>query len=114
MDDVREDGQSEAPWEGVATGFAELGELLRSGFGDPENRERTREELRHAWSEFAAAAQGLGQALTATVNDPEIRAGAKRAFGSLVEAIDATVREVASGTAARARQGRGTDDAEGR
>lgn len=114
MDDVRENRRSDTPWEGVATGFAELGDLLRSVFGDPENRERTREEIRHAWSEFAAAAQGLGQALTVAVDDPEIRAGAKKAFGSLVEAIDATVRDVASGTAARARQRRGTDDTEGR
>jgi len=98
----------------VAAGFAELGDLLRSGFADPGSRERTREELRRAWSEFAAAAQGLGQALAGTVTDPEIRAGARKAFGSLAEAIDVTVRDVASSTAARARQRGGPEEAEAR
>ena len=115
MDDVRDDRRAEASWEQVATGFAELGDLLRSGFTDPENRERTREELRQAWSEFATAAQGLGQALATTVNDPEIRAGAKRAFGCLVEAMETAVKDVAAGasTAARTRQRRGPRDMEG-
>ena len=114
MDDVREDRRAEAPWEQVATGFAELGDLLRSGFKDPENREKTREELRQAWTEFATAAQGLGQALATTVNDPDIRAGAKRAFGSLVEALETAVRDAAAGasTAARSRQKRGPHDME--
>ena len=97
----------------MAAGFAELGDLLRSGFANPGSREKTKEELRRAWSEFAAATQGLGQALAGTVTDPEIRAGARKAFSSLAEAIDVTVRDVA-GTAARARQRRGPEEAEAR
>lgn len=114
MDDVRDDRRTGSPWGEVATGFAELGDLLRSGFTDPGSRERSREELRRAWTDFATAAQGLGQALATTVNDPEIRAGARRAFGSLLEAIDSTVRDVAGGTTARARQKHGPGDSEGR
>lgn len=114
MDDVRGDREPDAPWEEVAAGFAELGDLLRSGFADPGSREKTRGELRRAWSEFAGAAQGLGQALGGTVTDPEIRAAARKAFGSLADAIDVTVRDVACSTAARARQRRAPDEAEAR
>lgn len=114
MDDVREDRDSGARWERVATGFTELGDLLCSGFTDPESREKAREELRRAWSEFAAAAQGLGQALGGTVTGPETRAGARNAFRALADAIEATVRDVAAGTAARARQRHGQKEAEAR
>ena len=107
MDDVRDHDDPEAAWEQVATGFAELGDLLRSGFADPE-KEGSRDELRQAWSGFVTAAQGLGQAVATAVNDPEIRAGAKQTFGSLVDAIGATVRDVAAGTTTRTRNGRRT------
>ena len=96
MDDVRDDRSPEASWEQVATGFAELGDLLRSGFSESDDGQGApREELRQAWSGFVTAAQGLGQALATTVNDPELRVGAKQAFGSLVDAISATVRNAA-------------------
>lgn len=108
MDDVRDSGEPEAAWEQVATGFSELGDLLRSGLIDANNGESPREALRQAWNGFVTASVGLGQALAATVNDPEIRAGAKDAFGSLVDAIGTTVRDRASETATRARQGRRT------
>ena len=97
----------------MATGFAELGDLLRSGFADQEDQEDAGEGLREAWTEFASAAQGLGLALVTTINDPEIRAGARRAFGSLVDAIDATVRDVSANTAAWARQKGDSDGTEG-
>ena len=103
MEDVRGGDEPEASWDQVATGFAELGDLLRSGLEDPE-KEGSREDLRQAWNGFVTAAQGLGQALATTVNDPEIVAGAKQAFGSLVDAIGTTVRDVAAGS----RHGRRT------
>ena len=113
MDGTRDDSRPEASWEQVATGFAELGDLLRSGFTNPEDRDSsTREELRQAWSGFVVAAQGLGQAMATTVNDPEIRAGAKQAFGSLVDAIGATVRDTKRDAAARARQKHETEGEE--
>ena len=108
MDDVRDGEEPEAAWEQVATGFAELGDLLRSGIKDLEE-EGSRDDLRRAWNGFVTAAQGLGQALATTVNDPEIRAGAKRAFGSLVDAIGTSVRDAAAETAARTRPGRRTE-----
>ena len=102
MADVREGGDPEACWEQVATGFAELGGLLGSGLvDDKEAGGSAREELRRSWGGFVSAAQGLGQALAATARDPEVRKGAKEAFGSLVEAVEATVRNAA----ARARPG---------
>lgn len=102
MEDVREGGDLEGSWEQVATGFAELGGLLGSGLVDDKDAGgSTREELRRSWGGFVSAAQGLGQALAATARDPEVRKGAKEAFGSLVEAVEATVRSAA----ARARPG---------
>lgn len=107
MDDVKDGNSTENAWEQVGTGFAELGDLLRSGFADSEDRDSsTREELRQAWSGFVTAAQGLGQAVATTVNDPEIRATIGKAVGSLVDAIGTTVRD----TTARAK--RSTDDEE--
>lgn len=97
MDDVREGRGAEGSWEQVATGFAELGGLLGSGLTDDKNKEGPSwEELRQAWGDFVFAAQGLGQALSTTVRDPEVRKGAKDAFGSLVDAVGATVRSAAA------------------
>ncbi len=107
MGDFRDDQDTGASWEQVSTGFAELGDLLRSGFNDQEDQERS-SELRQAWAEFTAATHGLGQALAATVSDPEIRASTKRVLGSLVEAIESTARDIA-GAAARARRQRAGD-----
>ncbi len=109
MEDVREGGDPEVSWEQVATGFAELGGLLGSGLvDDKEAGGSTREELRRSWGGFVSAAQGLGQALAATARDPEVRKGAKEAFGSLVDAVEATVRN----TAARARPSQGAGGGE--
>ena len=126
MDDVRESRGAEGSWEQVATGFAELGGLLGSGLTDDKSKDGPSwEELRQAWGDFVFAAQGLGQALSTTVRDPEVRKGAKEAFGSLVDAVGATVRSAA----ARARPDQtagdeaadtladdeaGADDAEGK
>lgn len=97
MDDVREGRGAEGSWEQVATGFAELGGLLGSGLTDDKNKDGPSwEELRQAWGDFVFAAQGLGQALSTTVRDPEVRKGAKEAFGSLVDAVGATVRSAAA------------------
>ena len=64
MADDGDDSRSEGSWGRVASGFTELGDRLRSGFDDLEDRDSaTREEIRRAWAGFATAAQGLGQAL---------------------------------------------------
>ena len=63
MADDGDDSKSEGSWGQVASGFTELGDRLRSGFDDLEDRDSaTREEIRRAWADFATAAQGLGQA----------------------------------------------------
>lgn len=109
MEDVREGGGPERSWEQVATGFAELGGLLDSSLADDkEAGGSAREELRRSWGGFVSAAQGLGQALAATARDPEVRKGAKEAFGSLVDAVESTVRSAA----ARARPGQSADGGE--
>ena len=112
MADDGDDSRSEGSWGQVASGFRELGDRLRSGFDDLEDRDSaTREEIRRAWAGFATAAQGLGQVLVVTtVNDPEIRTGANHAFGSLIDAVVTTVRDTAGSASARARRMWGTED----
>ena len=95
------DSRPEALREQLSTGFAELGDLLRSGLTDLSDRDGpAREELRQAWSDFAAASQRLALALATTVRDPELRAGARQALGSIVDAVGTAARNAAG----RARQ----------
>ena len=97
------DSRPEALREQLSTGFAELGDLLRSGLTDLSDRDGpAREELRQAWSDFAAASQRLALALATTVRDPELRTGARQALGSIVDAVGTAARNAA----ARARQER--------
>ena len=166
MADVGDDSKSEGSWGRVASGFTELGDRLRSGFDDLEDRDSaTREETGRAWAGFATAAQGLRQGLVVclqndlpcsachrrsslcsasstyrcgyafvggpceerrcrriprrrftdrprvtTVNDPEIRTGAKQAFGSLIDAVGTTVRDTARSASSRALRMWGTED----
>ena len=108
MKGYKEDSRPEALREQLSTGFAELGDLLRSGLTDLSDRDGpAREELRQAWNDFAAASQRLALALATTVRDPELRAGARQALGSIVDAVGTAARNAA----ARARQER--SDSEG-
>lgn len=108
MNDVRDRDEPEAAWDHVATGFAELGDLVRSGFKGA-GKEGSKEELRQAWSGFITATQGLGQAVATSVNDPKLKAGAKQAFGSLVDAIGKTAKDMAATAGVRNRQDRQTE-----
>ena len=136
MADVGDDSKSEGSWGQVASGFTELGDRLRSGFDDLEDRDSaTREEIRRAWAGFATAASTFrcGYAFVGgpceerrcrriprrrftdrprvtTVNDSEIRTGANHAFGSLIDAVVTTVRDTAGSASARARRMQGTED----
>ena len=103
MKGSKEDSRPEAIREQLSTGFAELGDLMRSGLTDISDRDGpAREELRQAWSDFAAASQRLALALATTVRDPELRSGARQALGSIVDAVGTAARNAA----ARARQER--------
>ena len=104
MSDVsndREDPKPDGSWEEDTTGFAELGDLLRSevrGDGSP-----TSAELRSAWSSFVEAARDLAQAVAATANDPEVRAAVKNAAQSLVETVGTAARDAATSATERVR-----------
>ena len=107
MKGSKEDSRPEALREQLSTGFAELGDLLRSGLTDLSDRDGpAREELRLALNDFAAASQRLALALATTVRDPELRAGARQALGSIVDAVGTAARNAA----ARARQERPDDE----
>ena len=111
MSEGESDRGTEPSWDQVATGFAELGDLIGSEFcGGTEGDAPAANDLRRAWRSFVSAAQDLGQALAITVNDPELRAGTKRAVTSLVDAVGATVRDAARRTAGRARTGTDTEN----
>ena len=105
MSDEREQSNPEGSWEEGSTGFAELGDLLRSGFSDgSEGGSAAGTELRSAWSGFVDAARDLGQALAATANDPEVRASVKNAVQSLADAVGTAARDAAGTAAERVRQ----------
>lgn len=103
MSDERERPRREGSLEDDSTGFAELGDLLRSGFKDGGEGPTAGAELRSAWSSFVDAARDLGQALAATANDPEVRASVKSAVQSLADTVGTAARDAADtvGTAAR-------------
>lgn len=105
MGEDREHPSREGSWEEGSTGFAELGDLLRSWSSDGrEGGSAAGAELRSAWSGFVDAARDLGQALAATANDPEVRATMKSAMQSLVDTVGTAARDAAGTAAERVRQ----------
>ena len=101
MSNDREDPKPDGSWEEETTGFAELGDLLRSGVQDDGSPAGA--ELRSAWSSFVEAARDLAQAVAATANDPEIRASVRSAAHSLVETVGTVARDAANTAAERVR-----------
>ena len=105
MSKESEHSKPEGSWEEGSTGFAELGDLLRSGFSEGRDRgSAAGAELRSAWSGFVDAARDLGQALATTANDPEVRATVKSAVQTLVDTVGTAARDVAGTAAERVRQ----------
>ncbi len=94
MSDARGDDQTDAAeaWSEVTTGFVDLGTRLRDFF-DSAPDEEDNDEMRSAWDDFTDAAQRLGRSVTTAFQDEEVQEGAKRAFGTLVDAVGKTVRE---------------------
>ena len=108
MSDEKERPEREESVEDRSTGFAELGDLLRSGFKDDGEGPAAGTELRSAWSSFVDAARDLGQALAATANDPEVRASVKSAVQSLVDTVGTAARDAADTVGSAARDAAGT------
>lgn len=105
MSKESEHAKRDGSWEEGSAGFAELGDLLRSGFNDGrDGGSAAGAELRSAWSGFVDAARDLGQALAATANDPEVRAAMKSAMQTLVETVGTAARDVTETAAERMRQ----------
>ena len=108
VSDQKERPEREGSLEDGSTGFAELGDLLRSGFKDAGEGPAAGAELRSAWSGFVDAARDLGQALAATANDPEVRATVKNAVQSLVDTVGTAARDAADTVGTAARDAAGT------
>ena len=115
MSNDRKDPKPDGSWDEDTTGFAELGDLLRSGVRDEGSASSA--ELRSAWSSFVDAARDLAQAVAATANDPEVRAAVKNAAQSLVETVGTAARDAATSATERVRssaeRARGKNDEEG-
>ena len=94
MDEPRGDNQDDASaaWGEVTAGFIDLGTRLRTYFESTPDDE-TNDEIHNAWSEFTDAAHRLGRSVTTAFQDDEVQEGAKRAFGTLIDAVGQTVRD---------------------
>ena len=102
MNDENSAPRSEGSWEEETTGYAELGDLLRSGVRDGEDGAGA--ELRSAWAAFVDASRSLGQAIAATAGDPEVRASVKEAVQSAVATVGAAAADAAETAAATVRK----------
>ncbi len=89
----RDEAGSEAAdaWQDVTAGFVDLGNTLRSYFEDEPDAEQSG-EMQSAWHDFTDAAQRLGRSITHAFQDEEVQEGAKRVFGTLIDAVGQTVR----------------------
>ena len=94
MSDARGDDQADAgdAWGDVTAGFVDLGTRLR-GYFDAVPDDEAGDEMRSAWTEFTEAAQRLGRSVTTAFQDEEVQEGAKKAFGTLIDAVGKTVRD---------------------
>ena len=94
MDEPRGDNQDDASaaWSEVTAGFIDLGTRLKTYFESTPDDE-TNDEIQSAWSEFTDAAHRLGRSVTTAFQDDEVQEGAKRAFGTLIDAVGQTVRD---------------------
>lgn len=97
MEDVRGEDPTEPTWREVNEKFSDLGSRLGAHFtGGPDEESG---EVKDAWDEFKSATRHLGSALSKTVRDPQVRAGAGEALGSLAGATGSTVKTAAKTTA---------------
>lgn len=89
-------------WNEVSDGFSSLGRLMKDRLGAAESttesseqeHERSETAFRAALETVVAAAREFGERAADIVKDPELKAQAKLAIGSLNAALTATADQV--------------------
>jgi hypothetical protein len=87
---------NDSRWDEVGDRFSKLGRTLQNRW--TENREgddEGSEEVRDAMDGVRASLDDLADAITRTVNDPEVHDSAKAAAGGLIEALTASLDQLA-------------------
>jgi hypothetical protein len=87
---------NDSRWDEVGDRFSKLGRTLQDRW--TENREGDHdgsEEVRDAMDGVRASLDDLADAITRTVNDPEVHDSAKAAAGGLIEALTASLDQLA-------------------
>ena len=101
--------ESRQAWERVGDDFADLGRKVRRHFEQQAGQDRPRpEERRKVEDALRQLADSLDQAFTAVgdaVRDPEFGEQAKKAAGSLSDALSSTFAEVSERFKARSDRG---------
>ncbi len=87
-------------WNDVGERFTALGRTLQGSWStgrDPADadEERAGTEVRSALDRVNASLDDLAEAITRTVNDPEVHRAATSAAGGLVEALGASLDDLA-------------------
>jgi hypothetical protein len=107
MDDARGNEEPDAAeaWRDVTVGFVDLGTRLRTFFeGAPDTN--ASDEIRTASVDFSESAKRLGVLVTNAFEDTGVQEGAKKAIGTLIDAIGLSVRQAGS----QYQWGASTDD----
>lgn len=87
-------------WNDVGERFSALGRTLQGSWSTGRDRadadeERAETEVRSALDRVNASLDELAEAITRTVNDPEVHRAATSAAGGLVEALGASLDDLA-------------------
>jgi uncharacterized protein YcbX len=91
---------TEPRWDEVGSRFTALGRALQDRWSDTrgaakESESAAKDEVRGAMDGVKASLDGLTEAISRTVNDPEVTDSAKAAAGGLVEALSASLDQLA-------------------
>lgn len=88
-------------WNEVGERFSSLGRTLQGRWGAAAEEvdttaSRTSDEVRSALDRVNASLDGLADAITKTVNDPEVHRAATSAAGGLIEALGSSLDDLAT------------------
>ena len=91
---------TEPRWDEVGSRFTALGRTLQDRWTDTrgavkDSEAAAQDEVRGAMDGVKASLDGLTEAISRTVNDPEVADSAKAAAGGLVEALSASLDQLA-------------------